>query len=485
MTFKPTQEQINIVSAATETSDNLLISALAGAAKSSTLELIGRALPNIGALVLAFNKKIADELKPRLPERYTVKTLNALGHAAWRESIGKKLFLDDDKDAKLLKSLIGDLDLTERDLAWESFPDLIRAIKYLKSAGYVPDKLAAKHKGQPLVTDAMLDDHFEVKFADFERDLIYRTCFRSCELAFEGTIDFSDQLLMPTVFRGIFLNYPLIMVDEAQDLSELNHRMLEKLIRGRNRLIAVGDQRQAIYAFRGAHEEGMDLLRRRFNMTELTLSTTFRCPTAVVEHVRWRAPHMQAWADNPNNPGVVRELPSWSLSSIEDGDTIICRNNAPLLGLALALLRSGRYPYLWGNDITKTLVSTMKKLGPESMSRQSAIEALAEWRAKQEKRVKNLDVLEDKYQSILLFFAEAKTLKDAIRAAETVFRAEGRINLLTGHKSKGFEWPKVYFLDEELVRDKGQDPNLRYVIATRAKRELIYINSKERELPET
>jgi superfamily I DNA/RNA helicase len=98
--------------------------------------------------------------------------------------------------------------------------------------------------------------------------------------------------------------------------------------------------------------------------------------------------------------------------------------------------------------------------------------------------VKNLDVLLDKYESIKMFIEPATDLRTALRSAETVFRAEGKINLLTGHKSKGFEWPRVFVLDEALLKDKGQDPNLRYVIATRAQRELIYINSQDRVVEE-
>ena len=67
MSFTPTQEQLDIIAAATDTSDNLIISALAGAAKTSTLELIANALPDVNIITLAFNKAIAEEMKSRLP----------------------------------------------------------------------------------------------------------------------------------------------------------------------------------------------------------------------------------------------------------------------------------------------------------------------------------------------------------------------------------------------------------------------------------
>ena len=92
--FTPTPEQLAIVTAATDTTDNLLVSALAGAAKTSTLEMIANALPDVNTICLAFNKKIATEMEQRLPSNCTAKTLNALGNAAWKDAIGKRTFID-------------------------------------------------------------------------------------------------------------------------------------------------------------------------------------------------------------------------------------------------------------------------------------------------------------------------------------------------------------------------------------------------------
>jgi DNA helicase IV len=40
---------------------------------------------------------------------------------------------------------------------------------------------------------------------------------------------------------------------------------------------------------------------------------------------------------------------------------------------------------------------------------------------------------------------------------------------MTGHGSKGLEFDHVYFLDQHLIGKEEQEPNLRYVIATRAR----------------
>ena len=67
----------------------------------------------------------------------------------------------------------------------------------------------------------------------------------SVNRALQAAIDFDDQIYMPTIFPCTFDRYPLVMVDEAQDLSLLNHAMLRKITK-RSRLVAVGDPCQAI-----------------------------------------------------------------------------------------------------------------------------------------------------------------------------------------------------------------------------------------------
>lgn len=478
MTFSPTPEQLAIVEAARNTSDNLLISALAGAAKTSTLLLVAQALPKVNMLCLAFNKKIADEMKERLPSHCTAMTLNGLGHRAWAEVLGRRLTLQNNKCYQILSEAIEKLDSADRSDAYEGMGDMLKACQQAKAAGHVPDIIAASRKHERLASDDDIFDLFEELFSDLEKELILSTLLESMHQAFAGIIDFSDQLLMPTVFRAIFPPFSLILVDEAQDLSELNHAMLKKLVR--KRIIAVGDQCQAIYAFRGAHESGMSELKAKFSMTELTLSTSFRCPKAIVEHVRWRAPHMNYWAGNPF-PGEVVRTKSWSLDQVPDDAAIICRNNAPLFSIAIQLLKSGRYPNLWGNDIGRGMIKVMEKLGPGSMKRSAALGALSEWHDTQSKKVKNQALLADRVNCIRVFLDATETLAAAVTYCEHVLRSQGRVNLMTGHRSKGHEFDHIFFLDEKAVRDEGQDLNLRYVICTRAKRTLTYINSKELE----
>lgn len=85
--YAPSEEQVAVVNAAVSTKENLLISALAGAAKTSTLKLLAHALPDVNMICLAFNKAIATEMAAELPSNCTSMTLNSLGHRVWGQYV--------------------------------------------------------------------------------------------------------------------------------------------------------------------------------------------------------------------------------------------------------------------------------------------------------------------------------------------------------------------------------------------------------------
>lgn len=480
MTHKWTDEQLAIFEEAKSSDANLLIEALAGAAKTSTLVELAKHLRG-SVTCLAFNKKIATEMEQRMPKGVQCSTLNSLGHRIWSQALGgRRLQLSDGKLHHLLLEEIEAAPSDERDHLYESMADLSQWLRGSKNHGHVPDSSAssAGSKCSPLLTD---DEFFEMlpeEPTPSQIDVMLRVLRRSFDMALEGRIDFADQLLMPTVMRCSFPMPQNVLVDEAQDLSELNHRMLEKL--AKRRIIAVGDSLQAIYAFRGAHTEGMPLLRERFNMETLHLSTTFRCPEAICEHVRHHAHRIRSWDGNPNNPGSITYRKIWSINEIPDGSAVLCRNNAPLFRFALRMLKHGRRPNLWGRDVGAALVKVMENLGAPNMSRADSISALTRYKAEKEAKLKKASAkqtLAERCECILVFIEAAQSLGGAIALAREVFNSAGKVDLATGHKAKGAEWDTIFILDRHLLSDEGQDLNLAYVLATRAKRSLTYIDS--------
>jgi len=482
----PTPEQAVIIEAAKRTTDNLLISALAGAAKTTTLEMICHELTDIPILSLAFNKRIADEMSKRLPGHVECRTMNALGHRVWAKVTGKTLSVDARKMHTILSVVIKKLSRTEQEEAWGAMADTLGWLRAAKRDGYVPPKWR-EHAVKYHCGDAKewLYPYPEEPTAQ-QLALVNAAMAASIEAAYAGGIDYDDQIYMPVCFGASWPKFPLVLIDEFQDLNHLQHEMLGNLA-GR-RLIGVGDPWQSIYGFRGAKQHGMAAARERWNMREFPLSITFRVPSAGVERAWFRVPHMRARDDAPI--GHIEALAEWDESAILDNSAIICRNNAPLFSIGLRLLARGRHIKLVGMDIGAGLLRILKKLGPVDMSPSAMNAAIAVWQQESLHKAKRVETVYERAECLAVLTAPQHpdwTLRDAIARAEDLFKRSGPIQLLSGHKAKGLEWDTVYHLDpwrvpsrfsREGTDEYEQELNVKYVIETRFKSNLFLIDSK-------
>ena len=488
----PTEEQVAIIEAAKRTKDNLLISALAGAAKTSTLVMVAENVLT-PTFCGAFNKKIADEMGKRLPGHVMSLTMNSIGHRTWGAAVGKRLVVNTDKVYTGLKEYVDGLRPAGRKEVNENFAAILRGVRLAKSAGYIPEK--ARSMGNPIVDEGEFQASL-YRQVDCELDEAFLAALdhvlnRGIAESYSGLIDFDDQIYMSTLFGGNYPKFPLVMIDEAQDLSPLNHLTVSKLVG--QRLIAVGDPNQAIYGFRGAHTSSMSVMKEQFSMTELPLSVSFRCPQAVVRHAQTRVPHMRwpEWAVE----GKVERLAEWTAAEIPDQSAIICRNNAPLFACAMRLLRAGRGVHIVGNDVGAGLVKLMKKLAPETVSQEAFTAKIDQWQQEELRKTRNSRhaSINDRAECLRVFAEFGEDSKEAILYAEHLFNTAGPIQMMTGHKAKGLEFDVVYHLNRFLVPSKWakaaaengdstqleQEYNLRYVIETRAKRELYFIDLED------
>lgn len=473
-----TDEQLDIINAATTTAANMMIQAYAGTGKTSTLEAVERAVRPQPILYLVFNRANAKAAERRMLPTTTVKTFNALGHRIWSANGGRRLNLEPLKSSKLLKALIDAAPRDARGAMWNVFSAVTDGVALAKSLGYVPEAWTA---GAPLrlITRTQFHRRLDEAPDELAASLIDNVLMASIREAYSGLIDYNDQVYMPAMFGSHFYpRFPLILVDEYQDLSPVNHAMIARLTGAHHgkqhaRLIGVGDDCQSIYAFRGAKSGGMADAVVAYNMTIFPLSISFRCPSAVVDHVRWRVPQFRALREG----GSVRLPSDLSAATIPDGTTIICRNNAPLFRCAFNLLAAGHSVNVSGTDLGTRLISTMKKLGDGEMRQYEALTAIDEWlEAKLSRESKTAT---DMAECMRVFVRHGTDLGQAIAYAEHLLRQSGTIALMTGHKSKGQEFPNVIHLDPHILRahPARQDPNIDYVISTRSSDTLTEIAS--------
>lgn len=465
----PTIEQSAILSAYATTPDNLMLNAYAGCGKTSTLEMLERASKVRPILYLTFNRRNADEATERLGSgSTTVRTFNSLGHRVWASYVISKLTLNAKKSADIFRELVGEMRKADAAACWDRYFSVMDGVTRAKSLGYIPDG----HSRTGLLEREDLHNAMEEIPDELTAGLIDAVLNKSIEQARSGIIDYNDQIYMPTLFGGTFPKFPVVMVDEYQDLAPINHAMVRKLVS--KRLIGVGDPYQNIYGFRGAKASGMQSAIEQYSMTSLPLSVSFRCPSAIVLNARWRVPNFQWLHDGGHVETLTEGLDG---TAIPDTATIICRNNAPLFRIAFKLLAVGKSVSVVGSELGPRVVGIMKKLGDESMRTPQVLTEIESWR--EEKLKAESKTANDTADCMRVFAEHGTTLGSAIKYAELLFSSNGTIRLLTGHKSKGLEFTDVYFLDPWLCSDTEQDRNLRYVIQTRSRQNLFTIDSRQ------
>lgn len=474
-----------------------IVDAVAGSGKTWTIVNACKYIPkDKRCLFLAFSKAIAVELGKKIPAHVEAKTLNSLGHRAWQDHVGR-LFLNNRKTGDICKKvLMGH----EKRLTGE----IKKLVGLAKSFGIAP---RVKAGGRDIYKGLMgnsYDDymsliiHFDidVRMTD-EATLIELTQLVLMESANEyKTIDYDDQLWLPVICGLNTQTYDWVIVDEAQDLSPVQRKLLHMSLKPEGRLLAVGDPYQAIYGFRGAASDSMDLLQSEFSCHRMPLSISYRCAKAVVRKAQEIVPHIEA-ADDAEE-GLVTTITTNEYPYLV-GDMVICRNSAPLVTLAYELLAKRIPVVMMGRDIGEGLVKLIDKLKPKGIDGAHGLQTkLEQWAAKEIKRARDNDregriqSIEDKHSSILAFLEGCKAttipkLKEEINLLFNPKNGGSKVVLSTIHRAKGLEEKRVFLYMPELMPSKfaslewqiQQEHNLMYVAYTRAMSELYLVEERE------
>lgn len=106
-----------------------------------------------------------------------------------------------------------------------------------------------------------------------------------------GLMDFDDQLLMANELLDTYLDilarakkqYRYISLDEAQDTSLVQHRIVQKLVGKDGNIFMVGDEDQSIYGSRGAYPEALLSFESDYNNASIIyMETNFRSDQKIV-----------------------------------------------------------------------------------------------------------------------------------------------------------------------------------------------------------
>ena len=326
MAHQPTEAQLKIYDFVENGTGNGIIDAVAGAGKTTTLMGCVSHIPNINDVIYcAFNTSIRKEIQKKFKDNnqnVKVSTIHALGFQMLRAT--KNFRLDDYKYNQIIKepqffdTLIPDIDkilgfhshptvaelrqLEERRdvLDWNEKNDLNEGQQYV---GKIIRRLldinqkyrCTLEEDDVKCYDAMIRHfgiipYYEQNMSTYsdEVDAYFRLHQKLIKegnsmAISHGIIDFTDQIYLPFIMNlTAQKKYGFVFVDECQDLSKAQVKVVEKYLREDGRLLAVGDPYQAIYGFAGADCNSFNRVTDAFNCVVLGLTDCFRCPQDVI-----------------------------------------------------------------------------------------------------------------------------------------------------------------------------------------------------------
>ena len=476
--MKPTEEQQAILDCSGRI---LLINARAGTGKTTTLQMIASAHPDLKILYLVYNRKAKEEVDGKFPRNVEIRTVHSLAFSwnigRWKDQVGAFTIADmlpafkERKDAQQLAALSHDL----LEFFMNSpFPKVEQAMEVFQREhlSHVTDEVKKSIQG---ARNRIIQASREILGQWYRQE-------KPCPHDFYLKLFHKEGRF----YRGLN-GFDMVLVDEGQDLSPI---MLDALEHCRKRIIIVGDTHQQIYSFRYA----IDAMKR-FSFDEerdLTMSFRFGKKIADLASAFIREAKEDKGFRIKGNPGKSSKVAFYThLPRPKTGGrcAILSRTNLALFEKALSLRSRGISFSLEGNigtifgrilDVHWLSKEKHEKIRDPFIQSFKSLESL-------EIFARDLDVFQ--LTSMAKVIREyAHVLPDAVydmmkiskTAAET---SNGQdIILSTVHGAKGQEYGRVY-IDPDVAAslsrpggssasELGDEANIAYVGFTRATREL-------------
>lgn len=445
--------------------------------------------------VSAFSSKITEELKSRL-DRFGLdkigveaKGIHSLGLTAVTKRFGRVSLDESDWVVQDLTADILGVDL--RRSKSKEIHETIRAVDALVSL--CKQTLSSPNEE---VLD-QLSSRFDVDLGT-QKDRIYQLVPDVLHECLEpvNRITFDDAIWLPIRHDLRVPKVDCQIIDESQDLNRMQQ---ELMFRAGHRIMFVGDEHQAIFGFAGADADSMVNMRGRLaqekaGVTQIPLTVTRRCGRAIVGEAKRFVPEYEAHESNPE--GLVShasmvEGDRCYRKTVQAGDFILCRINAPLISQCFRFIRDGRKAVILGKKIGEGLTSLITKSKAQNVP--DLISWVDDWlsneraneQAKKRPSQGRLANLQDRRDCLVAMCEGLSQVEDVSRKVQSIFTEDKDskgVILASIHRSKGLEARRVHLLAHELRTEKmqpwevQQEINLKYVAITRAINELVYVS---------
>ena len=460
-------------------SGHISVTARAGTGKTTTILEAAEYMPEASIGFAAFNKRIADEIKTKNKNpRCRVSTLHGLG---------MRLVLSQWPDVTIPDPVRKRADWLTMQACGGTVPfDVKRMVSKLHTAARerVPH---AKNMGDiaDLIYELEIEPTPQMLDLNYDLEYVESMTLKAMDIAATTRvveIDFADQIFLPVRNHWTRKMMDAIIVDERQDMTGPQLAIARGVSAG-GRMLMVGDDRQAIYGFRGADQEAFARLARELSAKGLFLTQSYRCGQLIVAEAKRIVPDFEAHPDNPD--GEVLSASIRDLSTMAaPGDYILSRTNAPLADVAMSLLRLNKPVRVAGRKFGEGLQALIVKLRPSDPS--DLLAKINGWadsecdkllKAEREDRI---PAVRDRAETLITLATDAVTLEDLDRRIDLLFSdqvTDDQVIICSSvHRAKGLEADRVFILSDTLRADDLEELNIQYVAITRARKTLVYVH---------
>ena len=479
---------------------HLVVEANAGCAKTTTMIKCLDYIPKDKKILLsAFNRDIVKELKNKSKEYDNVQTMtiHGLGLSMLKRNFPKNSLTPDayKYDTHIRNNIELYTSINTRILKngeYQKYLDNIK--KYVEFGRFY---MCQVEKDLDLIEDRYSID----TLADEKQVAIKVMDWGKTEL---DVVDYTDMIWLPHVLyiKPLGLQFDFLFIDECQDMNVAVRELVLKCFKMGTRMISVGDKNQALYSFAGADPKSFETLKSLPNTTCMPLSISYRCPKNIVKLANKYVPQIEANPDNEIEGEIKYNV---QLDEVNEGDMVLCRNNAPLVHAYNEFLKNGRKATIRGKEFGSTLKTIIKGYKVDELSQGLNKDGLFTrlydnlFNTRDKLMTKHgIDkdiamkspIIENKLDIIktLEVLSEGLTTKEElIEKVEEVFPKKSKdegISLSTIHKAKGLEANNVFIICPSLMPSKSakqeweitQEKNLIYVAYTRAKNKLAFVD---------
>jgi hypothetical protein len=452
----PTLEQQDAIDAFA-TTDNLVLSAGAGSGKTTTLRMLAEAAPRRRGIYVTYGKAIADEASLTFPRQVRCSTAHSLAFRAVGFQYKDRL----DIPRQPARIVAGILDITEPlDVGGDM---LIAPQQAARLAMAAARRFCSNGFEEPAVAEALRD-----QITDLARKAWTDLTTTRGRLKFTH-----DHYLKIWQLSYPKLPVDYVLFDEAQDADPV----IASIVGNQQcQRIAVGDEAQAIYEWRGAINAMAKWPGKRLRLTK-----SFRFGPAV-------AAEANKWLETLDAPLRITghdPIPS-RIAALPESDVILARSNAGAIREVVTSLAAGRSTALvGGGEAIRSLAAAAVSLKAGAGTDHPELFAFQSWGEVQEYVKQDqggadlrtfVTLIEDFGPDSIIaaldrLAPEPKPGKPSASAAQ--------VTVSTAHKAKGREWSTVRISDDfhEPRRDEDgyhkpvspSEARLAYVAVTRAK----------------